>query len=92
MTPISFDTAFQLTRQRQQELERSAALARSARQARNPRRWSVVAGLRRRFTAAGVPPRPATTQPTVPPVVPPQPAVPTPAPAAVSRHTNQDAA
>ncbi|CAN5720401.1 hypothetical protein BH20ACT4_BH20ACT4_14230 [soil metagenome] len=47
MTPISIDTAYQLVRQRQRELEHTATLARAARQARSPRRWNVLALLRR---------------------------------------------
>lgn len=63
MTPISFDTAYQLARQRQQELEHDAALSRVARHARAGRRWNVLTLLRRRPTSSSVAPRPRPGRP-----------------------------
>lgn len=66
MTSIPVDTAYELARQRRQELEREVALARAGRLARGPRRWSVLALLRRMTASPAAaaepdPVRPATT-------------------------------
>ena len=56
MTSISVDTAYQLARQRHEELAQAAALARAAHSARQASRWQVLELLRR--IARSVPPGP----------------------------------
>ncbi len=82
MTAISIDSAYELARQRQRELEHAAALARAGRQAPGRRRWNVMSLLRRRTAGSGGSPRPYPGRPVTP-------LRPDPSPVSASRQTSE---